>query len=108
MEIVQATVSLILGKWPCIGQDRQKISLKIVNIFLSINFNICFGCSKEQSPGSSDGTLDPWVEGHKVRTDLEKSLNLPCSWKTPGIWQKSALCPEIVLEFCKVILENMN
>ena len=32
-----------------IGLDKQKISAKIVNIFLPINFNICFGCSKEPS-----------------------------------------------------------
>ena len=31
------------------GLDKQKFSAKIVNIFLPINFNICFGCSKEQS-----------------------------------------------------------
>ena len=32
-----------------IGLDKQKISAKIVNIFLLIIFNICFGCSKEPS-----------------------------------------------------------
>ena len=32
------------------GLDKQKkIQRKIVNIFLPINFNICFGCSKEPS-----------------------------------------------------------
>ena len=82
----------------------KKCQRKIVNIFLSINFNICFGCSKEQSPGSSDGTLDPWVEGHKVRTHLEKSLNLTLllenSWNLKKV--------PFVLEFCKIIPENMN
>ena len=29
------------------GQNKQKIYAKIVNIFLSISFNICFGCSIE-------------------------------------------------------------
>ena len=33
---------------------------------------------------------------------------LPWSWKTPRIWKKGASCPGIVLEFCKIILENMN
>ena len=32
-----------------IGLDKPKIQRKIVNIFLSIIFSICFGCSKEPS-----------------------------------------------------------
>ena len=32
---------------------------------------------------------------------------LPWSWKTPGI-RNRCLCPGIVLEFYKIILENMN
>ena len=31
------------------GQINEKFQHKIVNIFLSISFNICFGCSKEPS-----------------------------------------------------------
>ena len=31
------------------GLDKQKFQRIIVNIFLPINFNICFGCSKEPS-----------------------------------------------------------
>ena len=31
------------------GLDKQKNSVQIVNIFLPINFNISFGCSKEPS-----------------------------------------------------------
>ena len=31
------------------GPDKQKFQLKFVNIFKSISFNICFGCSKEPS-----------------------------------------------------------
>ena len=31
------------------GLDKQTFQRKIVNIFLPINFNICFGCSKELS-----------------------------------------------------------
>ena len=31
------------------GLDKQNIQRKIVNIFLPINFSICFGCSKEPS-----------------------------------------------------------
>ena len=30
-----------------IGQDKQIFERKIVNIFLSLSLNICFGCSKE-------------------------------------------------------------
>ena len=55
----------------------KNIQRKIVNIFISINFSLFWVLKRTVSrPGSSDGTLDPWVEGHKVRTDLEKSLNL--------------------------------
>ena len=32
-----------------IGLDKLKLQCKIVNIFLPISFNICFGCSKELS-----------------------------------------------------------
>ena len=31
------------------GLDKQNFECKIVNIFLPITFNICFGCSKEPS-----------------------------------------------------------
>ena len=31
------------------GSDKQKNQRKIVNIFLSTNFNVCFGCSNEPS-----------------------------------------------------------
>ena len=31
------------------GLDEQKNQRKVVNIFLHINFNLCFGCSKEPS-----------------------------------------------------------
>ena len=31
------------------GLDNKNFQRKIVNIFLPINFNICFGCSKEPS-----------------------------------------------------------
>ena len=36
---------------------------------------------------------------HALRTDLEKFDLGP---------KKSAFCPRIVLEFCKIILKNMN
>ena len=32
-----------------IGLDKQFFERKIVNIFLPISFNICFGCSEEPS-----------------------------------------------------------
>ena len=31
------------------GLDKKNTERKIVNIFLPISFNICFGCSKEPS-----------------------------------------------------------
>ena len=42
-DMVEGTVK------PAQVQINQKIQRKIVNIFLPINFNICFGCSKEPS-----------------------------------------------------------
>ena len=38
-----------MGLLEYIGLDKQKIEHKIVKFFLPINFNICFGCSKEPS-----------------------------------------------------------
>ena len=35
-----------------IGLDKQKNEHKIVNIFLPISFNICFGCSKKRLIGT--------------------------------------------------------
>ena len=45
VKFAQENVGLLVS----IGLDQQKISAKIVNIFLLINFNKCFGYSKEQS-----------------------------------------------------------
>ena len=39
-----------------IGFDKKKFERKIVNIFLPISFNICFGCSKE--PSHLDGPFE--------------------------------------------------
>ena len=44
-----AIVPSILRTQICIGLDKQNFQRKIVNIFLPISFNICFGCSKEPS-----------------------------------------------------------
>ena len=38
-----------LGLVNPIGLDKQNFELNIVNIFLPLSFNICFGCSKEPS-----------------------------------------------------------
>ena len=47
-------------------------------------------------------------QAQRIRTYLEKSLNLTSwSWKLLE-FEKSAFCPGIVLEVCKIILENMN
>ena len=39
-----------------IGLDKQKFQHTIVNMFLPINFEICFGCSKE--PSHRDGSFE--------------------------------------------------
>ena len=51
------------------GPVEKKIDLKIVNNFLSTNFNICFGCSKEPSRG--DGSFEYpqhmfWLRNKKI------------------------------------------
>ena len=46
-------------------------------------------------------------ETFRVCTDLEKSLNLTLVLENLE-FEKSIFCPGIVLEFCKIILENMN
>ena len=47
------------GHFPimCIGLDNKIFQRTIVNIFLPINFNICFGCSEE--PSQSDYSFEP-------------------------------------------------
>ena len=39
-----------------IGLDNKTFECKLVNIFLPISFNICFGCSKE--PFHLDGAFE--------------------------------------------------
>ena len=35
------------------GRDKQNFQrVEIMNVFLSVNFNMCFGCSKEPSQNS--------------------------------------------------------
>ena len=51
------------------GLDKQNFQSKIVNIFLPINFNICFGCSKE--PSHLDGSFEHpqhmfWLRNKKL------------------------------------------
>ena len=46
------------------------VQCKIVNIFLPINFNICFECSKE--PSHSDGSFENpqhmfWLRNKKIK-----------------------------------------
>ena len=38
------------------GRKEEKKLIKVVNIFLPINLNICFGCSKE--PSHWEGSLE--------------------------------------------------
>ena len=69
-------------------------------------------------------TVDENSERHSMTTTYIHKLNLGVNmaynmrhaltgshrpgkiW--PWSWKKSAFCPGIVLEFCKIILENMN
>ena len=60
------------------GLDKKKIERKIVNIFLPISFNICFGCSKE--PSHCDGSFDYpqnmlWLRNKKISFSIS-TLNL--------------------------------
>ena len=55
------------------GLDKQKFQRKSVNIFLPINFNICFGRSKE--PFHLDGSFEYpqhmfWLRNKKVKFSL--------------------------------------
>ena len=44
----------------------------------------------------------------RVRTDLEKVLNFDLGPRKLLDFEKSAFCPVIVMEFRKIVLENMN
>ena len=46
---IETQVAHIAGNMSFIGLDKHNFECKIVNIFLTINFNLCFGCSKEPS-----------------------------------------------------------
>ena len=50
--------------------DKQNFECKIINIFLPISFNICFGCSKE--PSHWDGSFEYpqhmfWLRNKKIK-----------------------------------------
>ena len=47
----RSIIGLTFNHYPAkyLGEDRQNIVRKIVNIFLTTSLNICFGCSKEPS-----------------------------------------------------------
>ena len=47
MKMMMMIPCIVTGQLP--GSDKQNFELKIVNNFLPISFNICFGCSKEPS-----------------------------------------------------------
>ena len=54
---------------PWHGLDKQNMKSKIVNNFLPISFNICFGCSKE--PSHLDGSFEYpqhmfWLRNKKI------------------------------------------
>ena len=63
----------------------------MLNIFKSSNLTIIIKC-KNDSPG-------------RVRTDLERALSKTLVLENSWNLKKGAFCPEIVLEFCKIILE---
>ena len=62
--------SLVTVTYPkIIGLDIQTLEHTIVNIFLSISYNICFGCSKE--PSHLDGSFEYpqhkfWLRNEKI------------------------------------------
>ena len=65
--IFETLGAVLIGK--CTGLDEKKMGLKIVNIFLPISFNICFGCSKE--PSDWDGSFEYpqhmfWLRNKKI------------------------------------------
>ena len=62
-------------------------------------------------------TVDENSERHSMTTTYIHKLNFGVNMaynmrhalkKLTLVLEKSALCPGIVLEFCKIILENMN
>ena len=67
------------------GLDKQKFQRKIVNFFLPMNFNICFGCSKE--PFEYPQHMF-WLRNKKIKFSLlnlyqspkEDYLSIVCDW----------------------------
>ena len=53
--------------WLFTGLDKQVFKRKSVNIFLPINFNICFGCSKEPSQGDDSYEIHNICFGREIR-----------------------------------------
>ena len=47
---------ICLSNWISYVMINKKLGCKNVNIFLSISFNMCFGCSQEPSHG--DGSFE--------------------------------------------------
>ena len=48
-----------------IGPDKEKYLRKFLIIFLPINLNMCFGCSKELSPRDSSFEYTTYVFDEK-------------------------------------------
>ena len=48
VQVILPVYAATFYKYLC-GDTGKNFSVKIVNIFLPINFSICFGCSKEPS-----------------------------------------------------------
>ena len=74
--------------------------LKIVNIFLPISFNICFGCSKEPSQWDSSFEYPQhtfWLRNKKVNI-LVRSLNL-----RPDIY---CILPHVLLNALTIMMYN--
>ena len=71
-----------------IGYQHLNFQHKIVIIFLPINFNICFGCSKE--PSHWDGSFEYpqhmfWLRNNKIKFSL-RTLN----WSPASCWGRES------------------
>ena len=68
---------LLVGWGNMHGEDKQCFERKIVNIFLSISFYICFECSKE--PSHWDGSFEYiqhtfWLRNKKTNVQLRSLI----------------------------------
>ena len=86
--------AVFLTLTPCTGLDKENLEHKIVNIFLFINFNICFRCSKEQSHWSKlFDTLMVFLKEFFEKVDFEKLSKRQKTWKiSQGAKSQTCMC----------------